>query len=67
MKVYIMQDGNPIEIKRSSSFNVELSKEEKEKLRQMRKHRSGTLPIEIVDPYKDFKDKIKAQIKARGK
>ena len=63
MKVYFMQDGQPIEIKRSSELNIKLSKKEKEQLRQMRKHRSGTLTLELTDSYKEFKDKIKAQIK----
>ncbi len=61
-----MQDGKPVEIKRSSSLKVKLTKEQKEKLRQMRKNRSGTLSFEITDPYKDFKEKIKAQIYQRG-
>lgn len=63
-----MQDGQPVEIKReeiknSSDLGIKLSKKEKEQLRQMRKHRSGTLTFELTDPYKEFKDKIKAQIK----
>lgn len=66
MKVYLMQNGKPVEIKRSSSLRVKLTKEQKEKLRQMRKNRSGTLSFEIADPYKDFKEKIKAQIRQRG-
>ena len=61
MKVYFMQDGKPVEIKRSSELNIKLSKKEKEQLRQMRKHRNGTLTLELTDPYKEFKDKIKAQ------
>lgn len=63
MKVYFMQDGKPVEIKRSTELNIKLSEEEKEKLRQMRKHRSGSISFEIADPYKDFKAKIKEQIK----
>lgn len=68
MKMYFMQDGQPVEIKRveiksSSDLGIKLSKKEKEQLRQMRKHRSGTLTLELTDPYKGFKDKIKAQIK----
>ena len=63
MKVYFMQDGKPVEIKRSTELNIKLSKEEEEKLRQMRKHRSGSISFEIADPYKDFKAKIKEQIK----
>lgn len=63
MKVYFMQDGKPVEIKRSTELNIKLSKKEEEKLRQMRKHRSGSISFEIADPYKDFKAKIKEQIK----
>lgn len=63
MKVYFMQDGKPVEIKRSTELNIKLSKEEEKKLRQMRKHRSGSISFEIADPYKDFKAKIKEQIK----
>lgn len=67
MKVYFMQDGKPVEIKRSTELNIKLSKEGKEKLRQMRKHRSGSISFEIADPYKDFKAKIKEQIKRGAK
>lgn len=67
MKVYFMQDGKPVEIKRSTELNIKLTKEEKEKLRQMRKHRSGSISFEIADPYKDFKAKIKEQIKRGAK
>ena len=59
---YFMQDGKPVEIKRSTELKIKLSKEQKEELRQMRKHRSGSIPLEIYDPYKDFKAKIKEQI-----
>ena len=67
MKVYFMQDGKPVEIKRSTELNIKLSKEEEEKLRQMREHRSGSISFEIADPYKDFKAKIKEQIKRGAK
>ena len=60
---YIMQNGKPEKIEYSSNLKIKLSKKEKEQLRQMRKHRSGTLTLEPTDPYKEFKDKIKAQIK----
>ena len=68
MKMYFIQDGQPVEIKRaeiksSSDLGIKLSKKQKKQLRQMREHRSGTLTLEAVDPYKDFKDKIKEQIK----
>ena len=59
---YFIQDGKPVEIKRSTELKIKLSKKEKEKLRQMRKHRSGSISLEIYDPYKDFKAKIKEQI-----
>ena len=63
MKVYFMQDGKPVEIKRSTELDIKLSKKQEKQLRQMRKHRSGSISFEIVDPYKDFKAKIKEQIK----
>ena len=59
---YIMQNGKPEKIEYSSNLKIKLSKKEKEKLRQMRKHRSGSISLEIYDPYKDFKAKIKEQI-----
>ena len=64
MTFYLMQDGKPIEIKRSEHFDIKLTAEEKKQLREMRKRRSGSLELEIVDPYADFKAKLKAQ--ARG-
>ncbi len=60
---YIMQNGKPEKIKYSSSLKIKLSKKQEKQLRQMREHQSGTLTLEAVDPYKDFKDKIKEQIK----
>ena len=59
---YIMQNGKPEKIEYSSNLKIKLSKKEKEKLRQMRKHRNGSISLEIYDPYKDFKAKIKEQI-----
>ena len=59
---YIMQNGKPEKIEYSNNLKIKLSKKEKEKLRQMRKHRSGSISLEIYDPYKDFKAKIKEQI-----
>lgn len=67
MAFYFMIDGQPVEIKRSNTLEVKLTKAEKIKLREMRKRRSGSLKIEIVDPYKDFKDKIKQQIRGGEK
>ena len=59
---YIMQNGKPEKIEYSSNLKIKLSKKEKEKLRQMRKHRSVSVSLEIYDPYKDFQAKIKEQI-----
>ena len=56
---YIMQNGKPEKIEYSSNLKIKLSKKEKENLRRMRKHRSGSISLEICDPYKDFKTKIK--------
>ena len=66
MKVFLMQNGQPVEIKRSSELNVKLTKKEEKQLKQMRKHRSGSLSIELEDPYKAFKDKLKAHIKSKN-
>ena len=55
---YIMQNGKPEKIEYSSNLKIKLSKKEKENLRLMRKHRRGSISFEI-DPYKDFKTKIK--------
>ena len=54
-----MQNGKPEKIEYSSNLKIKLSKNEKENLRRMRKHRSGSISLEICDPYKDFKAKIK--------
>ena len=59
---YFMQDGKPVEIKRSTELKIKLSKKQKEELRQMRKHRRGTISLEIEDPLKEFKAKLKEQI-----
>ena len=67
MKYYFMQDGKPVEIKRSTELKIKLSKEQKKELQQTNKHKSGSLMLEVVDPYKDFKDKIKAQIKGESR
>ena len=58
---YIMQNDKPEKIEYSSNLKIKLSKKEKENLRRMRKHRSGSISFEIDDPYKDFKTKIKEQ------
>ena len=59
---YFVQNGKHEKIEYKSSFKIKLSKGQKEKMRRMRKHRSGSIPIEIYDPYKEFKAKIKEQI-----
>ena len=59
---YIMQNGKPEKIEYSSKLKIKLSKKEKENLRRMRKHRRGSISLELYDPYKDFKAKIKEQI-----
>ena len=59
---YIMQNGKPEKIEYSSNLKIKLSKKEKENLRRMRKHRNGSISLEIYDPYKDFKAKIKELI-----
>ena len=56
---YIMQNSKPEKIEYSSNLKVKLSKKEKENLRRMRKHRSGSISFKIDGPYKDFKTKIK--------
>ena len=61
--LYFVQNGKPEKIEYSSNLKIKLSKKEKENLRRMRKHRNGYISLEIYDPYKEFKDKIKAQIK----
>lgn len=67
MKFYFMQDGKPVKIKRSTELKIKLSKEQKKELREINKHNSGSLTLELVDPYKDFKEKFKAEIKAQIK
>ena len=64
---YIMQNGKPGKIEYSSNLKIKLSKEQKKELREINKHNSGSLTLELVDPYKDFKDKFKAEIKAQLK
>lgn len=66
MKVFLMQNGQPVEIKRSSELNVKLSKKEEKQLKQLRKYQSGSFSFELEDPYKAFKDKLKAQIKSKN-
>ena len=60
---YIVKNGKYEKIEYESNLQIKLSKEEEKKLRRMRQHRSGSISFEIDDPYKDFKAKIKEQIK----
>lgn len=60
---YIMRNGKPEKIEYSRNLKIKLSKKEKENLRRMRKHRNGSISLETYDPYKDFKAKIKEQIR----
>ena len=64
---YFMQDGKPVEIKRSTELKIKLSKKQKEELREMRKHRRGTISLEIEDPLKEFKAKLKEQIRLNNR
>ena len=58
-----MQDGERVEVKRSTGLKIKLSKKQKEELRQMRKYRRGSISLEIEDPLKEFKAKIREQIR----
>ena len=62
-----MQDGKPVEIKRSTELKIKLSKKQKEELRQMRKYRRGSISLEIEDSLKEFKAKLKEQIKGESR
>ena len=59
---YFVQNGKHEKIEYKSSFKIKLFKEQKEKMRRMRKCISGSISFEVDDPYKDFKAKIKEQI-----
>ena len=63
MEIYL----NGIPVERSSEFEVKLTKKEKAAWRKMRtrKETSGSLTIELPDLYKEFRNKVKAQIKQR--
>lgn len=65
MEIYI--NGEPI--KRSSEFKPKLTKAQKKEWRKMRTRNSlsGSITVEWPDPYKDFKDRIKAQIRETTK
>ena len=51
----------------STELKIKLSKKQKEELRQMRNHRSGSIPLEIEDPLKEFKAKLKEQIRLNNR
>lgn len=61
MKVYLIQDGEPVEIKKNSELKATLPKRREKELRGTGKGISGSLSF-VIDPYRAFKDKIKAQI-----
>ena len=65
MKVYFSRTPGEeaVEIKISTELKIKLSKKQKEELRKMRKYRRGSISLEIEDPLKEFKAKIKEQIK----
>ena len=62
-----MQDGKNVEIKRSTELKIKLPKKQKEKLRQMRKYRRGSISLEIENPLKEFKAKLKEQIRLNNR
>ena len=64
---YFMQDGKLVEIKRSTELKIKLSKKQKEELRKMRKYRRGSISLEIEDPLKEFKAKLKEQIRLNNR
>ena len=64
--VYITLNNKPVEIKRSSNFEVKLTKEEKEMLYKTQKSKNGSIFFEFKDPYENFREKVKAQIKSGG-
>ena len=61
LRMYFIQDGEPVEIKKSSELKATLSKRREKELRGTGKDIRGSLSFDI-DPYRGFKDKIKAQI-----
>ena len=59
-------NGAPVRIARSEEFKVELTPKQKKEFEAMRtrKDASGTLKVSWdLDPYKEFKSKMKEQIK----
>ena len=69
MKVYFSRTlgGEAVETKISTELNIKLSKKQKEELRQMRKYRRGSISLEIEDPLKEFKAKLKEQIRLNNR
>ena len=67
MTGYIMTlNGAPVRIARSEEFKVELTPKQKKEFEAMRtrKGASGTLKVSWgLDPYKEFKNKMKEQCK----
>ena len=64
---YFMQDGKPVEIKRSTELKIKLSKKQKDELQQMRKYRRGSISLELEDPLKEFKAMLKEQIRLNNR
>lgn len=59
-------NGAPVKIARSEEFKVQLTPKQKKEFKAMRtrKGASGTLQVSWdLDPYKEFKKKMKEQIK----
>ena len=69
MKVYFSRTlgGEAVETKISTELKIKLSKKQKEELRQMRKYRRGSISLEIEDPLKEFKAKLKEQIRLNNR
>lgn len=67
MTGYIMTlNGAPVRIARSEEFKVELTPKQKKEFEAMRtrKDASGTIKFSLdLDPYREFKNKMKEQIK----
>lgn len=62
----ITLNGAPVRIARSEEFKVELTPEQKKEFEAMRKGASGTLKVSWdLDPYKEFKRKMKEQINGK--
>lgn len=64
---YFVQNGKREKIEYKSSFKIKLSKKQKEELRQMRKYRRGSIPLEVEDPLKEFKAKLKEQLRLNNR